>query len=496
MGTVSTESKRRSDHAEGEYSDAAVYVPGILPVGLKSRLRSVFLHPSLVINAASNWTSTAMNMIVGLFLTPFIILYIGKSDYGILSLIFTIVGYYGLLGLGVTNAITPYTARYIGQKDWQALNKFVCTSLTFFTIIGLIALVASFALATPLASFFNISPDRFASFKYTIWLVGFAATVDFPGKVFISVLRGHENFVAGNCISIAAALLRAGLTVWLLLEGFGLLGAALAIGVSSTLSLGASVILCRTLAKHVKVRLFSASRRMMRILLLYGSTTAIITVSDMLRFQIGTAVIGKFIGIEAVAVYAIAAMLMRYFRRAIRDAMKVLKPRFGVLYGSGQKEKLKQTLFRSTTVASTFAFGGATLLIVFGRHLIHLWVGSAFADATLVLYILVAALAFEMAQNPGINVLYALDRIRPLSVLWMVEAVINLSLSLLLVGPLGIVGVALGTAIPCFIFKLFVLPSLIARAASVSLTKYYFRILPPSLIAGAIVLLAALFGRL
>ena len=493
---MSTEPNVQSGLSEGKYGDLAVYGPSSLQGSARSRLRSVFLHPSLVMNAASNWAALAVNMVIGFFLTPFIIHYIGKSDYGIWALVGSIVGYYGILGLGVANAITPYTARYIGQKDWQALGKFVNTALTFFTSIGLIALIASFTLAAPLASFFNISADRFASFQHTMWLVGLAAAVGFPGKVFMSVVRGHENYVAGNCIVIVTALLRAGLTVWLLLRGFGLLGAALAVGVSETFSLGASAILCRTLAKHVKVRLFSGSRQMLRILLLYGGTVVVIVVSNMLRFQIDSAVIGKFLGMEAVAVYAIGVVLMRYFRQGIRSAFKVLKPRFAVLYGSGQKEKLQQTLLRSTTVAGIFAFGGAALLLVFGRQLIHLWVGSAFTDAAPVLYVLVAALAFEMAQNPGINVLFAMDRIRPLAGLWMVEALLNVSLSLLLVGPLGIIGVALGTAIPCFILKLLVLPYLVTRAASVPISKYYGRILLPALLAGIVVLLAALLGGL
>ena len=496
MGIVTTESNVQSGLAESEYSESVVYGARTLQSGGRSGLRRVFLHPSLVMNAASNWAALAVNMVIGFFLTPFIIHYIGKSDYGIWTLVGSIVGYYGILGLGVGSAITPYTARYIGQKDWQALNKFVNTALTFFISIGLIALIASFASAAPLASFFNISPDRFASFKYTMWLVGLSAAVAFPQNALRSLLMGHENYVAGNCVLIAAAFMRAGLTVWLFLEGFGLLGAALAVAVSDAFSLGAIAILCRTLAKHVKVRLFSGNRQMLRILLLFGSTAFVIAISEMLRFQIDSAVIGKFLGMEAVAVYAIAAILIRYFRRGIRDSLNVLKPRFAVLYGSGQKEKLEQILFRSTAVGSTFAFGGAALLIVFGRHLIHLWVGTKFTDAAPVLYILVTALAFEMAQNPGINVLYALDRIRPLAALWMVEALLNVSLSLLLVGPLGIIGVALGTAIPCFTLKLLALPYLVTRAAGVSTAKYYMHLILPSLLAGAVVLLAALFGRL
>ncbi len=464
--------------------------------GFGSRLKRGFLHPSLVVNAASNWAALAVNMAVGFFLTPFIIQQIGKSDYGIWTLVASIVGYYGVLALGVAGAITPYTARYIGQKDWQALNKFVNTALTFFTSIGLIALTASVLLPGPLASFFNISADRFASFKYTLWLVGLASAVGFPGKVFQAVVRGHENYLAVNCVVITAAALRAGMTVWLLLRGTGLFGAALAVAVADTFSLIAGVILCRTLAEHVKVKFLSVSRQMLRVLLVYGGTAFVIVISDMLRFQVDSSVIGKFAGLEAVAVYAIAAVLMRYFNHGVRSALQVLKARFAVLYGSGQEAQLRQTLLRAMTISSLFAFGGATMLIIFGRPLIHLWVGPKFTEAAPALYVLVGALAFEMAQNPGINVLYALDRIRLLAGVLMIEAILNLALSLLLVRPLGIVGVALGTAIPCVVLKLSVLPYLVTRAASVPVWRYYLRILLPALIAGVIVASVALMGGL
>lgn len=477
------------------HSDVTIGEIGVLQGGRWS-LRRTFWHPSLVTNAASNWVVLGVHTVIGFLLTPFIIRHIGRSDYGIWTLVASIVGYYGVLGLGVNSAITPYTARYIGQGDQRALEKFVSTALTFFTGVGLIALVASFTLAGPLARFFNIPPDRFASFQHTMWLVGFAAAVGFPEKTLSSIIRGYENYVASNCIAVVTALLRTGLTVWLLLDGFGLFGAALAVAVSDAFSLGASVVLCRTQANGVRIRLFTGSWQMLRVLLLYGSTTVLIVFSDMLRFQIDSTVIGKFVGLEAVAVYAIAAVLTKYFCEGIRSTFKVLKPRFAVLYGSGQKEELQQTLLRATTVGSIVAFGGAALLVVLGRPLIHLWVGTKFTDAAVPLYILVAALSFEMAQNAGLNVLYALDRIRLLAGVWILEALINAALSLLLVGPLGIIGVALGTAIPCFISKLIVVPCLVTRAASIPITRYYLRIIPTALIAGAVVLLAALLGGL
>ena len=70
----------------------------------------------------SNWTTLIINLAVGFFLTPYIITHLGKTGFGIWTLVGSIIGYYGVLDLGVSSAITRYVARYAGLKDYNALN--------------------------------------------------------------------------------------------------------------------------------------------------------------------------------------------------------------------------------------------------------------------------------------------------------------------------------------------------------------------------------------
>ncbi|HPS02833.1 MAG TPA: hypothetical protein PLA90_14940, partial [Candidatus Sumerlaeota bacterium] len=68
----------------------------------------------LLINACSNWASLAVNVLVGFILTPFIIRHVGKGGYGILTLVWSVIGYYGLVNLGVRSAIMRYISRNAG----------------------------------------------------------------------------------------------------------------------------------------------------------------------------------------------------------------------------------------------------------------------------------------------------------------------------------------------------------------------------------------------
>lgn len=454
---------------------------------LRSEFGRKARRPSLVANAVSNWTALAVNIAIGLLLTPFIIRHLGKSGYGIWSLVGSVVGYYGLLQLGVASAITPYAARYIGQRDWRGLNEVANTAMAMFTSLGVLVLLASFALSEPLAWFFQVAPEDAAAFRYTVWLLGAAAAIAFPNKVLVSVIRGYENYVASNIVVIGSSLVRAGLTVLLLSQGKGLLGVALAVLIADGMALAANAIVCPRLAADVRFGISGARWKMLRKLLVYGSTTIVIVIADTLRLNIDSAVIGKFLSFEAVGVYAIAAILVRYSGQSIRAAMKVLKPRFAVLAGAGDHDALQRTLFRSLTVSSLLSFGGSALLIMIGRPLIAFWVGDAFLDAFVPLVVLISALAFDFAQTPGVNVLYAVDRIRLLAVVQMGEAILNVGLSLLLVVPYGILGVALGTAVPCLLVRLFIFPVLVTRVLRISVVVYYWRILPPALFLAAIV---------
>ncbi len=77
------------------------------------------------------------------------------------------------------------------------------------------------------------------------------------------------------------------------------------------------------------------------------------------------------------------------------------------------------------------------------------------------------------------SVLYGISKHHIISRLRIYEAVSNLLLSIILVYPFGIVGVALGTAVPQLLFMGLILPLLVSKAVKFPIGRYiyeaYFR---------------------
>jgi O-antigen/teichoic acid export membrane protein len=448
-------------------------------------MKAVAPRPSLLSNAVSNWASLGTTLLVGFILTPIIILHVGKDGYGIWTLVSSIIGYYGVLDLGIGSAVGRYVAFHAGKDDDRAINETVSTALLFFTLIGCVVLVGTLLCTAPLARFFNVEAADLRTFHVVLGILGVNIAVEFPGKVFRASLRAREYFVASNVIVVAVTILRAVLTIALLWMDYGLIGVSAAHLATNVLGIAAHAAWCRRVMPEVVIRPRFANRATAATLVGFGGATLVITVADMIRFGLDAAVIGRFMTMNDVGVYGIASLLIRYLMQGVTTAVGVVGPRFARLAGSADRSEMHALLDRSLLGSALLASGGALILIAGGRLLIRAWVGPEFLPAYAPLVILAGSSVLGLAQAPMISVLYALNRHRYYAVLAVGEAVANLALSLALVRTYGIVGVALGTAIPMLVVKTVLQPLYLARCLGISAWTCY-RPITPAIIVSAV----------
>ncbi len=67
----------------------------------------------IIKNITSSWFALGTNILVGLFLSPFILHRLGDSAFGVWVLTFSITGYYGLFDLGIRSSIVRYVSKHL-----------------------------------------------------------------------------------------------------------------------------------------------------------------------------------------------------------------------------------------------------------------------------------------------------------------------------------------------------------------------------------------------
>jgi O-antigen/teichoic acid export membrane protein len=180
-----------------------------------------------------------------------------------------------------------------------------------------------------------------------------------------------------------------------------------------------------------------------------------------------------FLPISSVTFFAIAGNLCEYARQLAAAVSVVMTPRVSALASIGSKAVGEEILgaarlatLVTAPVAATFWFRGESF--------IDLWMGAEYGPAsgevlrTLAFVVLLwGARAIATASIIGVN------RHRTLIPALAFEAACNLVLSVALVGPLGLVGVALGTLIPSLIVNLGYFPRCLSKATGVPANLFY-----------------------
>ena len=84
---------------------------------MKSRLKQSGGRNSRTKNVLANWGGYLFTAVTSFFLAPLIVHGLGDVSYGIWAILGSLVGYLGLLDLGVRGAVTRGMAKFHAQED-------------------------------------------------------------------------------------------------------------------------------------------------------------------------------------------------------------------------------------------------------------------------------------------------------------------------------------------------------------------------------------------
>ena len=99
-----------------------------------------------------NLLGSALPAVVSILTIPFIVFRLGEVDYGILTMVTAIVGYFAIIDLNVTTGSVKYIAEYHAVGKKRELHETVSFGLVTYACIGVLGGVLIFASAKWLAT--------------------------------------------------------------------------------------------------------------------------------------------------------------------------------------------------------------------------------------------------------------------------------------------------------------------------------------------------------
>ncbi len=426
----------------------------------------------LLKNVFSNWASFAVGIAVTFLLSPFMVHSLGKEEYGIWALVFSIINYTNLLDAGMKQSLARYIPKYYANKDYVKINEIINSSNLIYSITGTLVIVVTVVIALFFTGAFKVGAESLGTMQILLIIVGLDQAIAFYFMSGTAIGPFHRYDVS-NLIGVVSSLIHAVLIYIVLSQGYGLIALA-------------SVTVANNVVRHIvrrwyqqhlvpelRFRLRYVNKAAIKELLGYGLDSFFIVASWMVVFHTGNIVIGLFISTTAVTYYNIAGNLINYLRVLINAIGVPLVPAISHIDAMGNRDqinslytKISRYLFYITTTI-------CTVTLMFGAKFIYTWMGPEFIETVKVLHILIIPISIYLPQIIANSILLGIGEHRALFYILLVESAANLGLSLALVKPLGIYGVALSTAFVQIFIYTYIFPYFFNKLINGNLKLFY-----------------------
>lgn len=423
-------------------------------------------------NVGSSWLGLSVNVGVGIVVSPYILHRLGDDAFGLWVLVFAITGYYGLFDFGIRSSIVRYVAKFHATNDQEELNKLVSTSLASYSCIGLLLLALTGIGSLFVDKLFHVSPSYMATARLLFLMVGTSLAVNFPMGVFSGTLEGLQKFYFINLVNITTTLTRAVLIIFFLHRGCGLLTVAF---ITVSLPIINGIVNAINVFRSIDLRIGKqlVSRSTFRQIAHYSSVTFVISVAQKLRFKTDALVIGTFLSSAAITHFAIGSRLVDYAGEVVSGLAQIFVPMSSQSDATGDRTNLRKIFIAGNRACALITFPMTAILIILGKSVIEAWVGPKYiAQSYPILLILVIPSTLMLAQSASGRILFGMAKHKTWAYVVLAEGVANLVLSIALVRPYGIMGDALGTAIPLTCSMVFFLPQHLCRLLDIRLRTY------------------------
>lgn len=396
-----------------------------------------------------SYISTAITIGVQLIYMPVMIRLLGKSEYGLYSLVSSVVGYLSLFSLGFTGAYLRFFAKFYSNKEKLAsLNGMF---LTLFSILAVIAAICGVVLSFFPEQIFGsrLSGSELSKARVLMLILVINIAIALINSIFDSIVAAYEQFIFQRIMGLASVLVNPFICLPLLLMGYG---SVMIVVVTTGVTLARFVTniwfcICR-IKIPVSFRKFQWS--LLKEIAVFSSFLLVNMIIDQINWNVDKLILGHTSGTEEIAVYGVSSQINGLFNTFSITISSVFAPRvnhIAVQKGNNYQTEFTKLMAKIGRIQWLILGLLTSGFIVFGQYfIVHIFAGKGYEDSyTAALYLIIPVL-IPLIQNIGVEMQRALNKHQFRTIIYLIMTICNVGISIPLASKWGAVGAALGTA--------------------------------------------------
>ena len=332
---------------------------------------------------AKNWglniAGQLLPLLVALFTIPFIIRGLGTERFGILSIIWAVLGSLTLFDIGLGRSTTKFVAECLGRGELEKFPGLFWTSLWSQILIGCVGGVAMAALVPYVVDhYLRLSSANLQETKTSLLVLAASFPVVLGGNSIRGVFEAAQRFdivnyvkaPSSSCIFLLPAI---AVPFGLRLSSIVLLLALSRVAVTLTY-----LVLCLWTFPSARSRC-SLDYELLRPLLVYGGWVSISNFVAPLLTYADRFVIGSVLGMSFVTYYTAPNEAISRTSLLPASLLTTLFPALASLDASGAREKIQELCAGAIKTLLLIMTPGLLIVYMFAHQLLQLWPGADFA---------------------------------------------------------------------------------------------------------------------
>lgn len=434
--------------------------------------------------AALNYVVLILNTLVNLLYTPYMLRMMGQSEYGLYSLVASVIGYLTILDLGFGNSIIRYTAKYRAEGKTEEQYKMFGMFFLLYLAIGVVAFGIGLGLYFNVDLMFESTmTDTELSHARTMMLILiFNLAITFPMSIFGAIMNAYERFVFPKIINIIRIMLNTAIMVVLLNMGYKAIAMVTLMTIFNMLTLTINYIYCKR-KLHIVLRFGWFQWGFLAEVSVYSLWIFLNAIMDKIYWSTGQFVLGAVSGTVAISVFALAIQLQSMYLQFSTAISSVFLPKVTSMVTLNASDKDLSDLFIRTgriqnIIMSFILFG----FVTFGQQFINLWAGSEYANAYYMALAFFISLYVPLIQNMGIVILQARNQMKFRSILYIVLAVFALIFEVLFANLWGGIGCSLAISAALIIGQGFIMNMYYYKVQRLNVVAFWKEIIQMNII--------------
>lgn len=397
-------------------------------------------------NAFLNFAGQGVPLVVGTITIPFTIRWLGPNRFGILALVWVLIGYLNVFDLGLGRATTKFVAAAMG-RDEREIPSLVGTAGAAQLLLGVVGAVVLWLGAPTLVDrVLSLPPSVAEEARGAFTVLALSAPVVLVSTSVRGVLEAAQRFDLVNAVRVPMGTMHFVLPLLGAAAGWPLSRIVLSILMLQAAGMVGQYLLC--------LRVFPALRRprvevrAFKRLLAFGGWVAVSGLVGPILVYLDRFAIAALLSIAAVGYYAAPYEIVTRLSIIPVSLVVALFPVFSAFHDAPRH---LETLAARSLRALLLAMGVVIVATVaLASDIVTVWLGPEVAGiVTVPLQILAAGVLVNSLAYVPYSLLQAIGRPDVTGKIHLVELPIHFVLVWVLVDSFGLVGAALAWSIRC-----------------------------------------------